>query len=91
MRQESCTSSELKSENHVKETLSLGSIWPTASGTHHLHKLFLNLLKPTSHVMHHQFNNQLLYALPTLYLCVLYLSENKQRLVPITALTDWFL
>jgi len=26
-----------------------------------------------------------LYALPTLYLCVLYLSENKQRLVPLTA------
>jgi len=25
-----------------------------------------------------------LYALPTLYLCVLYLSENKQRLVPLT-------
>jgi len=32
-------------------------------------------------VMHHQFNIQQLYALPTLYLCVLYLSENKQRLV----------
>jgi len=28
---------------------------------------------------------QQLYALPTLYLCVLYLSENKQRLVPLTA------
>ena len=24
------------------------------------------------------------YALPTLYLCVLYLSENKPRLVPLT-------
>jgi hypothetical protein len=36
-------------------------------------------------LMHHQFNNQQLYALPTLYLCVLYLSENKQRLVPLTA------
>ena len=34
---------------------------------------------------------QQLYVLPTLYLCVLYLSENKQRLVPLTALTDWFL
>jgi len=33
---------------------------------------------------HHQFNIQQLYALPTLYLCVLYLSENKQRLVPLT-------
>jgi uncharacterized membrane protein YoaT (DUF817 family) len=45
----------------------------------------INLLKPTSYVMHHQFNIQQPYALPTLYLCVLYLSENKQRLVPLTA------
>jgi hypothetical protein len=45
----------------------------------------INLLKPTGHVMHHQFNIQKLYALPTLYLCVLYLSENKQWLVPLTA------
>ena len=44
-----------------------------------------NLLKPTGHVMHQQFNIQQLYILPTLYLCVLYLSENKQRLVPVTA------
>jgi hypothetical protein len=44
-----------------------------------------NLLKPTSYVMHQQFNIQQLYALPTLYLCVLYLSENRQRLVPFTA------
>ena len=41
-----------------------------------------NLLKPTGHVMRQQFNIQQLYVLPTLYLCVLYLSENKQRLVP---------
>ena len=46
---------------------------------------FFNLLKPTGHVMHHQFNIQQLYALSTVYLCVLYLSENKQRLVPLTA------
>jgi len=45
----------------------------------------INLLKPTGYVMHHQFNIQQLYALPTLNLCVLYLSENKQRLVPLTA------
>ena len=44
-----------------------------------------NLLKPTGHVMHQQFNIQQLYVLPTLYLCFLYLSENKQRLVPLTA------
>jgi len=45
----------------------------------------ISLLNPTGHVMHHQFNIQQLYVLPTLYLCVLYLSENKQRLVPLTA------
>ena len=44
----------------------------------------VNLLNPTGYVMHQQFNIQQLYALPTLYLCVLYLSENKQRLVPLT-------
>jgi len=46
---------------------------------------FINLLKPTGHVMHQQFNIQQLYALHTLHLCVLYLSQNKQRLVPLTA------
>jgi hypothetical protein len=63
----------------------LGEWWahePDAyfQGTAHIHHL-----KPTGHVMHHQFNIQQLYALPTPYLCVLYLSENKQRLVPLTA------
>jgi len=48
----------------------------------HLH-LFLTFT--TGYVMHHQFNIQQLYALPTLYLCVLYLSEKKQRLVSLTA------
>ena len=46
---------------------------------------FVNLLKTAGHVMHQQFNVQ------QLYLCVLCLSENKQRLVPLTAYTDWFL
>ena len=45
----------------------------------------INLLNPTGYVMYQQFNIQQLYVLPTLYLCVLYLSENKQRLVPLTA------
>ena len=45
----------------------------------------LNRLKPTSYVIHQQFNIQQLYVLPTLYLCVLYLYENKQRFVPLTA------
>ena len=58
---------------------------------HHLsffivtNKCTFNHLKPTGYVMRQQFNIQQLYALPTLYLCVLYLSENKQRLVPLTA------
>jgi hypothetical protein len=38
----------------------------------------INLLQPTSYLTHQQFNIQKLYALPTLYLRVLYLSENKQ-------------
>ena len=44
-----------------------------------------NLLKPSGQVMHQQFNIKQLYVLLTLYLCVLYLSENKQQLVPLTA------
>ena len=47
---------------------------------------FINLLNPIVHVMHQQFNIQQLYVLPTLYLCVLYLSENKQRLVPLNSI-----
>jgi len=43
-------------------------------------EIYFNLLKPACYVMHHQFNIQQLYALSTLYL-----SENKQRLVPLTA------
>jgi len=35
-------------------------------------------------MMHQQvFNNQQLYALPTLYLCVLYLSEKNSDFCPI--------
>ena len=49
-----------------------------------IYELF-NLLKPTGYVMHQQINIQQLYVLPKLYLCVLYLSEDKQRLVPLTA------
>ena len=46
------------------------------AGIPHWMEVF-NLLKPTGHVMHQQFNIQQLYVLPTLYLCVLYLSEKK--------------
>ena len=50
----------------------------TNSVSYHLqHKLIgLNKpLQPSGHYPHHQVNIQELYALPTLYLCVLYLSD----------------
>ena len=50
----------------------------------------VNLLKPTGYVMHQQFNIQQPYALPTLYLCVLYLFENKQWLVSQHKLTGFY-
>ena len=61
------------------QTLQIGvSIWYKWSRN-------INILQPTGYVTHQQFNIQQLYVLPTLYLCVLCLSENKQRLVPLTA------
>jgi len=45
----------------------------------------------SGHYTYRQFNIQQLYVLPTLYLCVLFGSQNKQQLFPYTALTDWFL
>jgi len=51
----------------------------------------INPLKPSGHYIYHQFNIHKLYVLPTQHLCVLYGSQNKQRLFPYTALTDWFL
>ena len=45
-------------------------------------QMFINCVKRKKIT---RLNIQQLHALPTLYLCVLYLSENKQRLVPLTA------
>ena len=61
------------------------SVCSSTNITSFLPNFYLKLSKPTGHVMHQQFNIQQLYVLPTLYLCVLYLSENKQRLVPLTS------
>ena len=40
--------------------------------------------------MHQQLNIQQLYVLPTLYLFVLYLSENKQRRLPLHKLIGFY-
>jgi hypothetical protein len=73
------------------ESCLVSQLWHYTVGSHLIFKILrqavsrINLLKPTGYVMHQQVNIQQLYVLPTLYLCVLYLSENKQRLVPLTA------
>ena len=74
----------LTTQNTVafRERISVTNLHEVSSG---LVTILVNLLKPTGYVMHQQFNIQQLYALHTMYLCVLYLSENKQRLVPLTA------
>jgi len=46
--------------------------------------LFLNLLKPTGYVMNRHFNIKHFYILPTLYLCVLYLSQQTATSAPYT-------
>jgi hypothetical protein len=77
-------------------SLSLSHKWQDFQKNVNGHKMrvvifSINLLKPTGYVMHQQFNIQQLYALPTLYLCVLYGSQNKQRPLLCTSLTDCFL
>ena len=54
-----------------RQRVMAAQVW-TASLKITYNKSFLNFSKPTGHVMHQQFNIQQLYALPTLYLCVLY-------------------
>ena len=55
--------------NHVTEGCGLSILYASSdSGARFV--LLINLLKPTGHVMHQQFNIQQLYAVPMLYLCV---------------------
>jgi hypothetical protein len=62
------------------------------NNVHRSHKKFmLTHLKPSGHYIYHQCNIHEFNRLPhTMYLCVLCGSQNKQRLFPYTALTDWF-
>jgi len=50
-----------------------------------------NLSKPAGYVIHQQFNIKKRYTLPLLCLCVLFLSQDQLRLVPLTPYTDRFL
>ena len=67
--------------------LKMSQVQHFTSGIHRPNCRLLNIKisNPTGYYVNHQFNSRQLYALPTLYLCVLYLSENKQRPVPLTA------
>jgi len=62
---------------------------PSYTATSFQKWLLMNILKPSGHYMYHHFNIQQFYILPTLYLCVLCGSQNKQRLFPNTPY--WFL
>jgi len=75
----------MKSIYFAVQTGSLNKTVCVSSLNGYMCTVLINHFNPTGYVMHKQFNIQQVYALPTLYLCVLYLSENKQRLVPLTA------
>ena len=51
----------------------------------------INYLKRNGYLMHRKFNIKKLYILPTPYLWVLYLSQNKQQLLLYITPTDFFL
>ena len=69
----------------IQTVAAISPITPSSLGIYLTCLVDLNLLKPIGYVMNQQFNIQQLYTLPTLYLCVLYLYENKQRLVSLAA------
>jgi hypothetical protein len=51
-------------------------------------QILVNLLKPSSNT--NRFNTKKFYVVPTLRVCVLYGSQNKQQLLPYKTLRDWF-
>ena len=53
--------------------MSIPSLGPTEPRIMCVLSEYFNLLKPTGHVVHHQFNIQQLYVLPTLYLCFVFI------------------
>jgi hypothetical protein len=64
------------------------------SDVYHMKKILkygVNLLKPSGNFTYYQVNIKKFYVVPTLHLCVLYGSQNKQQLLPYKTLRDWFL
>ena len=59
----------------------------SAQSEDHVEFLNVNLLKPNTCFMYRQFNINKFCVLPTVHLCVLCGSQNKQRLFLYTALT----
>ena len=76
-----CLSNNVMSRTYVLKTVCHDHVnWSSLCfrwGIPVVHFQIFNLLQPTGHLMHQQFNIQQLYVLPTLYLCVLYLSGKK--------------
>jgi hypothetical protein len=63
-------------------------------GCQHYHDAWsriFNLLKADFYSSHRQFEHSKVYFLSAMYFCLLNGSQNKKRLLPYTALTDWFL
>jgi hypothetical protein len=56
---------------------------------HYYITLIFQTLAVTFHMT--RFNIKKFYVVPTLRLCVLYGSQNKQQLLPYKTLRDWFL
>jgi hypothetical protein len=56
-----------------------------------MNKCYINILKPSGNFTTTRFNIKKFYVVPTLRLCVLYGSQNKQQLLPYKTLRDWFL
>ena len=71
IRRGQTVSNRWESHHHLRQcSLRAERTLPTALSGH-----WFSLLKPTGYVMHQQFNIQQLYALPTMYLCFVFIWE----------------
>jgi len=49
-----------------------------------------NLLRPRGYFTQHQVSTGILHFVLTMYLCILYVFQNEQRLLPYTILIYWY-